>query len=122
MKECRACSSIVKSALDNCDKCGCPFDLPFWQVKNWDLIKRRMKPREPSIIGFPELMPAAKCPNCSMRMYVEDLECPHCKYELSAEEKQTQVKWSRSQKLKGIKLGLIFTIIFIIIFTAIFSV
>ena len=47
-----------------------------------------MKPRQPTIIGSPELMPATKCPNCSMRMYIEDIECPHCEYELTPDEKR----------------------------------
>jgi len=122
MASCRACNSIIETDNKVCSACGCPMNLFFWEVKNWDTTKRRMKPRMPTIVGYPELLPAVKCPNCLMRMYVEDIECPHCEYELSSKEKQIQKEWSRAQMFKGLKLGATFTIGFIILFTVLFSI
>jgi hypothetical protein len=122
MSNCRACKSKLENGDTRCSICCCPVNLFFWEVKNWDVAKGRMKPRVPTIIGQPEIMPAAKCPNCSMRMYIEDIECPHCEYELSSKEKQIQKEWSRAQMFKGFKLGAIFTIGFIILFTVLFSI
>jgi len=122
MSNCRACNTKLEKGLTKCSVCCCPINLFFWKFKNWDTEKQRMKPRVPSIIGSPEIVPAAKCPSCKLIMYVGDVECPHCEYELTAEEIKAQKEFSRKQMIKGFKLGAIFAIGFIVLFTLLFSI
>ena len=122
MDNCRACKSKLEKGLTKCSVCLCPINLFFWEVKHWDTAKRRMMPRVPSITGDPSGIPAAKCPSCNLIMYVGDIECPHCEYELTANEMEVQKEYSRKQMLKGYKLGGIFTIAFIVLFTVLLSI
>lgn len=122
MSKCRACQTNLENDLDQCSVCACPTNISRWEVKNWNVAKKRMNPEMPTIMGSGEFVKSAKCPFCNLIMYIKDIECPHCSHLLIAAEKEKQKLYSREQSFKGYKLGAVFTIGFILLFTVLFGI
>jgi hypothetical protein len=66
-----------------------------------------MKPEKPSIMGMAEFEPSAKCPSCSLIMYLGN-RCPHCDHLLSQPEQKAQKLFWIKVRNNGYKKGLVF--------------
>ena len=73
-----------------------------------------MKPKKPTIMGMAEFEPSARCPNCTLIMYLGN-KCPHCDYLLSQSEQRAQNLFWRKSRNTGYVYGFVFFIIFLFI-------
>ena len=63
----------------------------------------------------------APCPVCKLHINLSDSLCAHCNHKLTPDELTLVRKYAASQKLKGIKKGLLFFPIALFILFLIFS-
>jgi len=58
--------------------------------------------------------PTNPCPICKSHMYISDIQCPHCGYELTTDEFIRSSKEYYSMSKKVVVFGVIFFTVFII--------
>tara|TARA_R110001583_G_scaffold16561_13_gene67827 strand:- start:391 stop:639 length:249 start_codon:yes stop_codon:yes gene_type:complete len=59
----------------------------------------------------------APCPNCKLHIKIETKQCEYCGHELTQHEFESLVFYVKSQKVKGIKIALVFfPVVFIFIY------
>lgn len=80
------------------------------KVEDSNVANARKPAEMPTIMGNGEFIKSAMCPCCNLLMYIKDTECPHCGYLLTEIERKRQHHYSWKQRLKGYKLGGVFTI------------
>ena len=121
MIKCRECQIEIKKDQMRCSQCGLPKSISGMKVEDSNVANARKPAEMPTIMGHGEFIKSAMCPCCNLLMYIKDTECPHCGYLLTEIERQRQHHYSWKQRLKGYKLGGVFTIFFILLFMFLFA-
>ena len=57
--------------------------------------------------------PKGPCPKCKLFISSGEDKCPHCNHNLTMYDKEQVALYIKTQRAKGIKLGVIFTVLVI---------
>ena len=120
---CLVCEETNKPNSKLCAFCGCLSDASRKDIDKWysSIESRNTKPsfNLNNFALWGELAVTSHrtspCPKCRMHMYISGTTCPHCKHELSFDERNDLILWHKKTNTSGALLGLfVFTMLIIL--------